>query len=278
MRAAEAAFPDIARVMQSESAGRTSAQPSRLLSRSEVRSLLRWPELIEAAQQALITMATDQAATAGSLQLRVPGASMHLKSGVLMDPATLTVKANIRPDAGTSAGVIIAFDPVMCGVCAILDSADITAMRTAAIAAVAARHLAPSRRPAGAGGHCVAAIGAGPVGRHSLAALQQVLDIAEIRIWSRDLRHAEQAAADLDVPATACPSPAAAADGAGIVLTATPSRQALVQAADLSGEALVLAMGADSRGKRELGDGVLDDADLVTDVASDAFAVGECSY
>lgn len=48
-------------------------------------------------------------------------------------------------------------------------------------------------------------------------------------------------------------------------------------AADLSRTALVLAMGADTAGKQELGAGVLDDAHLVVDTA-DAFSVGESAY
>jgi hypothetical protein len=103
-----------------------AAQAARLLTRSEVFSLLSWPELIEATQQALVTMATDQTAAAGTLQLRVPGASMHLKAGALMDPAVVAVKANMRPDAGSSAGVIVAFDPLRFTVRAVMDSADLT--------------------------------------------------------------------------------------------------------------------------------------------------------
>ena len=129
----------------------TGAGPVRLLTRSEVRQLLGWPELIEAAERALVALATSDSVAAASGQLRVPGASLHLKSGAL--DTVLSVKANLRPDAGSSAGVVLAFDPVRFTLRAILDSADITAMRTAAMAAVAARRLAR------AGDHSVAVIG-----------------------------------------------------------------------------------------------------------------------
>lgn len=184
--------------------------------------MLRWPELIEAAAQALVAVSTGQVAPSAVLQLHLPGAALHVKAGALLQPPVLAVKANVRPEAGSAAGVIVAFNPVTFTVRAILDSADITAMRTGAVAAVAARQLA------GAGLHTVAVIGAGPVSRQSLAALSQVLDIGEIRVWSRDRTRAQELAASLAPPAGVYGTPDETAAGAGIVLTATPSRQPLL--------------------------------------------------
>jgi ornithine cyclodeaminase/alanine dehydrogenase-like protein (mu-crystallin family) len=242
-----------------------------LLTRSEVRGLLRWPELIEAAEQALVAMATGGLVAAESGQLRVPGASLHLKSGAL-GSQVISVKANMRPDVGSSAGVVLAFDPVHFTLRAILDSADITAMRTAAIAAVAARRLA---RP---GASALAVVGLGPVGRHSLTALSHVLSIGDVRLWSRNRARADDLAATVPGSATVHQSVADAVAGADIVLTATPSREPLLREGDLGPDTLVLAMGADSRGKRELGEGVLLSATVLADALSDALDVGECAY
>lgn len=250
----------------------TTAGPVRLLTRSEVRGLLRWPELIETTEQALAAVASGNLVAAESGQLRVPGASLHLKSGALLEWPVLSVKANMRPDVGSSAGVILGFDPVLFTLRAILDSADITAMRTAAVAAVAARHLS---RP---GRQTVAVIGIGPVGRQSLTALRHVLPVGDVRLWSRHRAQADDLAATLAGPLSVCKSPAEAVAGASIVVTATPSREPLLQAGDLMPKALVLAMGADSRGKRELGEGVLQGAVVVADALADAFSVGECAY
>ena len=142
--------------------------------------MVAWPELIEAAARALIEAATGQSAVAAASQLHVPGAALHLKSGALADPPVLTVKANLRPASGGAAGLIVAFDLAACTVRGVLDSADLTAMRTGAIAAVAARQLA---RP---GPHTLAVLGAGPVAQQSLVALSQVVDIGAVRVWSRD--------------------------------------------------------------------------------------------
>jgi ornithine cyclodeaminase/alanine dehydrogenase-like protein (mu-crystallin family) len=259
------------KLCQTEVVVSVKGESARLLCRSEVFSLLRWPELIEAAQRALVAIAREPGAVGGSLQLRLPAAALHLKAGALADPAVLAVKANLRPEAGSSAGLIVAFDPVQFTVRAVLDSADITAMRTAAIAAVAARRLG---RP---GPVSLAVIGAGPVARHAVSALAQVADVGEVRWWSRSPGRAREAAGGLDLPVTVCKAAGEAAAGADVVLTATPSREPLLTAADLSRTALVLAMGADTAGKRELGPGVLDDVHLVVDTA-DAFSVGESAY
>jgi ornithine cyclodeaminase/alanine dehydrogenase-like protein (mu-crystallin family) len=234
--------------------------------------MLRWPELIEAAAQALVAVSTGQVAPTAVLQLHLPGAALHVKAGALLEPPVLAVKANVRPEAGSAAGVIVAFNPVTFTVRAILDSADITAMRTGAVAAVAARQLA------GAGLHTVAVIGAGPVSRQSLAALSQVLDIGEIRVWSRDRARAQELAASLAPPAGVYGTPDETAAGAGIVLTATPSRQPLLTGARLAGDAIVLAMGSDTLGKRELAGDVLDGAELVADAPAEAAKVGELAY
>lgn len=234
--------------------------------------MVQWPELIEAAARALIEAATGQSAVAAASQLHVPGAALHLKSGALAEPPVLTVKANLRPASGGAAGLIVAFDPAACTVRGVLDSADLTAMRTGAIAAVAARQLA---RP---GPHTLAVLGAGPVAQQSLVALSQVVDIGAVRVWSRDSSRAARFSLTKTAPATLVSSPEQAVAEAGIVLTATPSQQPLVTGADLAGHALVLAMGADTRGKRELGDGVLDGAELVADVPAQAAMVGELAY
>jgi ornithine cyclodeaminase/alanine dehydrogenase-like protein (mu-crystallin family) len=248
-----------------------TAAPVRMLTRSQVRSLLRWPELIEAAGQALVE-ADRGRSSAASVQLPVPGASVHVKAGALVAPPVISVKANLRPDAGGSAGLIVAFDPVRHTVRAVLDSADITAMRTAAVAAVAARALA------GPGRHRLAVVGAGPVAQHAITALAHVIEVGEIQLWSRDRARAEQVAATLGVPVKVCSSPQEAVHGAGVILTATPSREPVLPAGRLTPDALVLAMGADSPGKRELGEGVLDGARLVADAPDDAFRVGELAY
>ncbi|MCW2600272.1 MAG: ornithine cyclodeaminase [Frankiales bacterium] len=242
-----------------------------LLGAKDVRELLPWPELIAATSDALRTIATsDGGLPASSSQVLVPGAALHLKAGALLDPPVLSVKANLRPDRGSSSGAILVFDHRAQRLEAVLASADLTAMRTGAIAAVAARSLLRAPNPT------VALVGSGPIARYTYLALREVLDQFAVRVWSR---HPDRARhfVEQEVPSDgqALATVAEAVRGADLVVTCTPSREPLLESADLHDGAVVLAMGADSPGKRELGPGVLDRAQLYVDVLTDALVFGE---
>src|ERR1700722_8401007 len=107
-----------------------------LLTRSDVRSLVSWPALMQAVREALLLREAQQVATTVSGQVTMPTA-LHLKVGAVFDPGVISVKANLRPEGGAATGIVALFDTKSGQVAAILDSADVTAMRTAALAALA---------------------------------------------------------------------------------------------------------------------------------------------
>ena len=252
----------------------SGTEPILMLDREEVRSLLTWPELIDATQRALIDLAEGEVLPSISSQLVVPGASLHLKSGALTEPPIISVKANLRPEAGSTSGAILVFDYEKQRLQAVMASGDLTAMRTAAIAAVAARALV------GPGPVRVALVGAGPVAQRIDEALEYLGIAGDVRIWSRTHEHAIDLAAAYQGPVEhrACRTVSDTVIGADLVITCTPSQSPLVSVEDLLPDAVILAMGADSAGKRELAPGVLDSAEVYADVRSDALAVGECAY
>lgn len=245
-----------------------------LLNRGEVRSLLTWPELIEAARSALVDVATAGKARTVASQLVVPGASLHLKAGALTDPPVMSVKANLRPDGGSSSGGILAYDLAQQRLHAIMASSDLTSMRTAAIAAVAARAFVPS------GSVPVAILGAGPVAQRVHEAFAHLGLASEVSVWSRHPEHSQMFAAAAGGPVE-CRSVVDVEDavkGASLVVTCTPATAPLFEATDLGPEASVIAMGADSPGKRELPSGLMESATVYVDVREDALAVGDSAY
>ncbi len=244
-----------------------------MLRRSDVLSVMKWPALIQATRDALVAIASPDAAPSSSSQLIVPGSSLHLKTGALLTPPVISVKANLRPDRGTASGAILVFDHAQQQLRAIVASADLTAMRTGAIAAVAAKALVHGEAP------IVAIIGAGPVARQVNDAVMQVLTPGEVRIWSRSIQRAHALVDDLgSMCHRILPSVAEAVHGADLIVTCTPAREPLVRDSDLLPTGVVLAMGADTAGKRELAPGVLDRAIVYADVPADALLVGESAY
>jgi ornithine cyclodeaminase/alanine dehydrogenase-like protein (mu-crystallin family) len=246
---------------------------TRLLDRTTVRSLLHWPEVIEALRESYRAAADQAVLRSEASQLQLPAGLVHLKAGGLLDPTLVSIKANLRPEGAPASGVILLFDADRGALTAVLDSADLTAYRTAAAAVVAAKALgAPD-------GCSVAVLGAGPVGACVLQAMVHEVKVSEFQLWGRnETRAADVAAATAaDVAVHVHRTPGAAAASADVVVTCTPSREPLIGAADLRTGALVLAMGADSPGKRELAADVIDGAVIVVDSAA-ARSVGESAY
>lgn len=252
----------------------SSADRVLLLNRGEVRSLLTWPELIDATRRALIDLAEGNTLPSISSQLVVPGAALHLKAGALTVPPIISVKANLRPDAGNTSGAILVFDHEKQRLHAVMSSGDLTAMRTAAIAAVAAKALVGAEQVQ------VALLGAGPVARRIDEVLDYLGIASEVRVWSRRRERAMDLVTDSAkrVKHRVSDDIVDALDGADLVISCTPSRSPLIHQENLRPEAVILAMGADSVGKRELAPGVLESAAIYADVQQDALKVGECAY
>lgn len=117
--------------------------------------------------------------------------------------------------------LISLFDPETGSPLAVMDGTYVTAVRTAASAAVSVKLLSrPESR-------ILAIVGAGVQGRSHLAVMPAVRDFDEIRIASRTRAHAEALARDHPA-ASAVPDFAAAVSGADVVCACTDSSEPVV--------------------------------------------------
>jgi ornithine cyclodeaminase/alanine dehydrogenase-like protein (mu-crystallin family) len=244
-----------------------------LISREEVKALLDWPAVIEATREGLLASARAPDSSTISAQVHYGRGSLHLKAASLEHASILSVKSNLRPTQGGVSGVLLAYDLGTQRLEGIIEAGFMTARRTGAIAAVAAQRLKETPVTA-------AVLGVGPVGLECARAVQEVLDVRELRFWSRDFSAAENISSSFLGPhrVVACESTDEAAAGADIVITATPATAPILTTNELSPDTLILAMGADTAGKRELDSSVLENADVVADVPLDALRVGESAY
>ncbi len=152
----------------------------------------------------------------------------------------------------THHATILLFDPRSGAPLAMLDGRLITEMRTAAVSAVATRHLArPDAR-------MLAILGSGVQAGSHLEALRLVRNLEEVRVWSP--RNAAAFAARHGVRAAA--SVPEAVRGADLIVVATNARTPVLRGEWLSPGAHVNAVGACRPDWRELDDDLVRGARL----------------
>jgi ornithine cyclodeaminase/alanine dehydrogenase-like protein (mu-crystallin family) len=143
-------------------------------------------------------------------------------------------------------GTVTLFDGAIGAPTAILDASAVTAIRTAAVSAVATRVLA--REDA----RVLAILGAGVQGKAHLAALLPVRSFEEVRIHSPTEAHALAVAGGGDGAARVVSSAQEAVRGAGVVVLATSAREPVVRCDWLAPGTHVNAVGASVPSAREL--------------------------
>jgi ornithine cyclodeaminase len=152
--------------------------------------------------------------------------------GYLADPECFGVKLvslmphNQPPRYSSHLGLVLLFEPEHGCPVAILDAAEITAIRTAAASGLATRLLA--RPDAGD----LAILGAGEQARSHLEAMLAVRQLRRIRVWARDRSKAEVFAATEGprhgVAIETAASVPDAVGGADIICTLTKSREPIL--------------------------------------------------
>jgi ornithine cyclodeaminase/alanine dehydrogenase-like protein (mu-crystallin family) len=159
---------------------------------------------------------------------------------------------------------------------AVMDSMEITVLRTAAATAVAARYLA---RPDAS---VAAVVGCGAQGRAQLRALSRVRRLRRVLVYDVRPEAARQMAdtltTELGIPVAVSPEVAHATCGADLVVTCTPSREFLLGPAAVRPGAFVAGVGVDAEHKRELEPALLAAGAVVVDVLDQCAAFGDLHH
>ncbi|HEV7307025.1 ornithine cyclodeaminase [Ensifer sp.] len=150
----------------------------------------------------------------------------------------------------------------------------LTALRTAATSAMAARHLAPK------GAKVMAMIGNGAQAEFQALAMKAVLGIEEIRLYDIDPRATEKTRSNLEgsgLTVTACKTAQDAIEGAGIITTCTADKQfATILTDNMVGAGIhINAIGGDCPGKTELHGDILLRADTFVEYPPQTRIEGE---
>lgn len=181
--------------------------------------------------------------------------SLYTMPAFVASPPALTVKlisifhGNEARSLPTHQGLVVVFDPTTGAPALLLDAASLTAIRTAAVSAVATRALA--RRDA----DTVAILGTGVQARSHITALSVVRPLRQVRIWGRSTQRAERLASEVmgagpDI--VVCTDAADAVAEADIVCTVTSAREPVLRGEWLRPGTHVNAIGASTSTAREV--------------------------
>jgi len=230
----------------------------RILTQPQVTSLLPMGECIPLMEHALASLSRGEVVLPLRPILRIPGTHnvfgmMPAYSSALpaFGAKMITVfPGNHGSGLDSHQGAVLLFDAADGRLVALLDASSITAIRTAAVSAVATRLLARDDAAT------LALLGSGVQARTHLEAIALVRPITRVQVWSRTPAHAVAfatwAGRAHDVSVHVCESAQHAVRGADVVCTVTSAREPVLRGEWLAPGMHVNAVGASQPDAREL--------------------------
>jgi alanine dehydrogenase len=255
-----------------------------VLTRRDVKQFVNLNDCIEAVRRAFRLHGERKTQVPMMMGMHSSEGGFHIKAGILplaRDYFAAKMNANFpnnpqRFTLPTIQGVIVLSDAQNGRLLAVLDSIEITALRTAAATAVAAEHLA--RKDSQVATIC----GCGVQGEAQLQALAQVLklervftyDIEEVkasefaRAWSAKLGISIQSTKDLGH----------ATRQSDVCVTCTSSRQPFLKREHIGRGTFIAAVGADNPDKQELEAELMGGSKVVVDVLDQCAEGGDLHH
>ncbi|PYT27567.1 MAG: ornithine cyclodeaminase [Acidobacteria bacterium] len=243
-----------------------------LLNESDVRALLKMPELIETMERTLAQFSTGRARQPVRTAIEVNERDFFgIMPAQLESPAALGAKlvtvfhGNEQRGLPSHLAVIVLLDPATGRLEAVMDGRYITAMRTAAASAVAVRWLAHANAA------ILAILGSGVQARSHLELLPLVRNFGEARVWSPNAGHLAQfldsagSTAGISIPVRAAVSAEAAVRGVDVIVLATSSGTPVIHSDWLKPGALVISVGACRPNMREMDPALVATGRLIVD-------------
>ena len=256
---------------------------TRILTAQDVRRFLDAESCVAVLEDALRAEHAGNAVAPGVLGTHAAGGSFHVKAaGLTTDRPYYVAKVNAnfpgnpqRFGLPTIQGVVALYDAVNGRLLALMDSAEITTLRTAAMTAIAAKHLArPDART-------LAIIGCGIQGRAHVRALRAVRSFERIFAWDAN-RDAARAFADVarefGIEPTITDTVRAATLDADVIATCTTAHAPVLFHGDVRPGAFVGAVGADNEEKQEIDPALFAQCRVVVDVLEQCARIGDLHH
>jgi len=255
------------------------APNTRFIDAAEVWATVSPEAAVNAIENMLRAQAMGRITPSASLAVEVPQGTFHAKacgsrapgSGLFVSKINANFPGNPGRGLPTIQGVIAVFDTGAGRLRALVDSPSVTALRTAATSALAARHLLREDvREA-------AIIGCGALCSAHSEVLSTVLRLSKLRFFDIDRARASALVERTTKPGLECRVATSlndVTDGVSLIVSCTTATAPFLSAEHVGSGTLILAVGADNAMKREIVPELLAHARIVTDLTEQAVAIG----
>ena len=249
---------------------------TRILTRADVASVITANDCLVAVEEAFRAYGEGRLDAPKSLGLHASAGTFHIKAAIA-DLFVMKVNANFPGNPAAHAlptvqGVIVLMDLQRGTPLAILDSALITTLRTAAATAVAAKYLARENASS------LAVIGCGTQGRATLEAIASVRPISVAYAYDADAATLQRFMSEVHYPVRPAASVDEAVAHADIVVTCTTSRSSILDRRHLRKGMFIAAVGADNPEKQEISPSLLRETKVVADILEQAATMGDLHH
>jgi ornithine cyclodeaminase len=245
----------------------------RILTAENVRQLLPMREAIRATHDAMVAVARGEAILPHRVHMRIGdgGNSALIMPAATANPPRLASKfLSLLPGNRSKGrpfihGVVVVFNARTGRPEGLVEGTTLTAIRTGAASGFATQLLARHNA------RVLGIIGSGVQARTQLEAVCSVRQIEEVRVFSRDRRHAQRFAREM-VKRAGIPdriqvvdTAPEAVEGADIICTATPATKPVLGLGDICRGAHINAIGSFTPQMRELAPGLIRRAKVFVD-------------
>lgn len=248
----------------------------------QIKQALKNIDVIEVIEEGFISYSQGKVVVPpiGEMIFEKPPGETHIKYGFVKNDDYYVIKIasgfceNYKIDLPSNYGLMLLFSQKT-GIlsCILLDNGWLTAVRTAAAGAVAARYLAPKDIS------CMGVFGAGEQGRLQLGYLKEIVDCKDVITWGVNQEELDVYKKDMEAQGFNIQTTLEADEvtsNCNFIVTATPSKKPLVRSDLLLKGTHITAMGSDTQVKQELDSDILQKADIVvTDSLSQCKLRGE---
>jgi alanine dehydrogenase len=256
-----------------------------ILSRADVAGLLSIDECMDAVESAFRMFAEGRTNAPKVLSLHVPNGGLHIKAGIMnLKSNYIVAKMNSnfpdnpsKHDLPTIQGAVAVFNADNGALLALMDSIEITIIRTGAATGIAAKYLSKKYSKV------LTICGCGNQGLVSIKAIAAHRELKQVYLYDNNPRQAEKLFNRLssvlpDIEVACVDDLRKATKKSDIIVTCTPSKTPIIDLDDVVPGTFIAAVGTDNEDKNEIHPRLIAASKLVVDFTEQAATFGDLHH